>query len=229
MLRLPAVATPVLHVERLEAAAVAAAGYDDFGSPSYRRRPRRARRIAQRRGAALRARRRRARRPDHRDAREPAPGDRLAWRPSRRRERAHRGTAGGDRPPPHRHHPPRARCSDAIPGRRPLVRWESADSIPPPETATFHTDPRIEATRGGHDDARRAQPGIQGHPLRPRRRTDRVRDAARAALREHIVGDAGQHADVRRVAPRRRRDRTRTRTTTTCSRCSSHARRDDGR
>jgi Sulfotransferase family len=34
-------------------------------------------------------------------------------------------------------------------GRRPLMRWESSDCIPPPETATFTTDPRIEATRAG--------------------------------------------------------------------------------
>lgn len=35
------------------------------------------------------------------------------------------------------------------PGRRPLMRWESADCIPPPESATFHTDPRIAATEAG--------------------------------------------------------------------------------
>lgn len=33
------------------------------------------------------------------------------------------------------------------PRRRALRRWESGDLVPPPEAATFDTDPRIEATR----------------------------------------------------------------------------------
>jgi len=33
------------------------------------------------------------------------------------------------------------------PRRRALRRWESGDPVPPPEAATFTTDPRIEATR----------------------------------------------------------------------------------
>jgi hypothetical protein len=36
---------------------------------------------------------------------------------------------------------------DADPVTRSLMRWESANSVPPPETATFTSDPRIEATR----------------------------------------------------------------------------------
>jgi len=47
------------------------------------------------------------------------------------------------------------------PHRRPLVRWESADCIPPPEAATFHTDPRIEATRAGMTMLDAINPGFK--------------------------------------------------------------------
>jgi hypothetical protein len=47
------------------------------------------------------------------------------------------------------------------PGRRPLMRWESADCIPPPETATFHTDPRIEATWAGMQMLDAINPGFK--------------------------------------------------------------------
>jgi hypothetical protein len=47
------------------------------------------------------------------------------------------------------------------PHRRPLVRWETADPIPPPETATFHTDPRIEATWAGMQLLDAINPGFK--------------------------------------------------------------------
>jgi hypothetical protein len=47
------------------------------------------------------------------------------------------------------------------PHRRPLVRWETADCIPPPETATFHTDPRIEATWAGMQMLDAINPGFK--------------------------------------------------------------------
>jgi hypothetical protein len=47
------------------------------------------------------------------------------------------------------------------PHRRPLVRWETAECIPPPETATFHTDPRIEATWAGMQMLDAINPGFK--------------------------------------------------------------------
>ena len=47
------------------------------------------------------------------------------------------------------------------PHRRPLVRWESSDPIPPPEASTFHTDPRIEATWAGMTMLDALNPGFK--------------------------------------------------------------------
>jgi hypothetical protein len=53
------------------------------------------------------------------------------------------------------------------PGRRALRRWESGDPVPPPEAATFDTDPRIEETRaaGGMLDA--LNPGFKAIHYEP--------------------------------------------------------------
>lgn len=40
---------------------------------------------------------------------------------------------------------------DCDPANRSLMRWEANDSLPPPRTETFDTDPRIEATRVGQE------------------------------------------------------------------------------
>ena len=137
--------TPRLAVDRLEVAAAAAAGHDDFGDPSYR---------------------------DGLDVLVDSLNDEaqlselgvaaldaqitsmltnrlkvIAWRrdhPEVARERIEAPLVVVGLP----------RTGTTLlsallgcdPQRRPLMRWESADCIPPPETATFHTDPRIEAT-----------------------------------------------------------------------------------
>ena len=160
MLRLPAVSPPVLHVERLEAAAVAAAGYDDFGSPSYRHglsvlvgslndeaqlsELGAAALDAQITGMLVNRLRVIAWRGDHPDvANERIEAPLVVIGLPRTGTTLLSALLGCD------------------PGRRPLVRWESADSIPPPETATFHTDPRIEATRAGMTMLDALNPGFK--------------------------------------------------------------------
>ena len=147
MLRLPAV-TASLDVDRLEAAAVAAAGHDDFGPGSYRDglgvlvgSLTEEAQLSELGVAAL-------------DAQITGMlTNRLkviAWRrdhPEVADERIEAPLVVIGLP----------RTGTTLlsallgcdPHRRPLVRWESADCIPPPEAATFHTDPRIEATRAG--------------------------------------------------------------------------------
>ena len=159
MLRLPAVTAP-LDVDRLEAAAVAATGHDDFGSASYRDglevlvgSLNEEAQLSELGVAALDAQitgmltnRLRV----------------LAWR------RDHPEVAG------ERVEAPLVviglpRTGTTLlsallgcdPHRRPLVRWESADCIPPPETATFHTDPRIEGTRAGMTMLDAINPGFK--------------------------------------------------------------------
>jgi hypothetical protein len=139
------VTTRGLDVDRLEAAAVAATGHDDFGSPSYRDglavlvgSLNDEAQLSELGAAAL-------------DAQITGMlANRLeviAWRrdhPEVARERIDAPLVVIGLP----------RTGTTLlsallgcdPHRRPLVRWEAADCIPPPETATFHTDPRIEAT-----------------------------------------------------------------------------------
>jgi len=47
------------------------------------------------------------------------------------------------------------------PANRSLMRWESLDSVPPPEAATFTTDPRIDAARASAGMMEALNPGFQ--------------------------------------------------------------------
>ena len=53
------------------------------------------------------------------------------------------------------------------PGRRALRRWESGDPVPPPETATFTTDPRIEETRVAGEMLDALNPGFKAIHYEP--------------------------------------------------------------
>ena len=53
------------------------------------------------------------------------------------------------------------------PGRRALRRWESGDPVPPPETATFTTDPRIEETRAAGEMLDALNPGFKAIHYEP--------------------------------------------------------------
>jgi hypothetical protein len=44
---------------------------------------------------------------------------------------------------------------------RPLLRWEAADSVPPPTLATLHTDPRIAAARAAADMLDQINPRVR--------------------------------------------------------------------
>ena len=46
------------------------------------------------------------------------------------------------------------------PANRSLMRWEALDSVPPPEAATFTTDPRIDATRASAEMMDTLNPGF---------------------------------------------------------------------
>ncbi len=103
----------------------------------------------------------------------------------------------------------------ADPQFRSLRLWESGSPVPPPETATEHTDPRIAATEAGlalmneafpahadhvplRGDDRERVPGPHGHEL-PDRALRRFR--TRAVV--HGVGDRLRHAGNVRVPPAR--------------------------
>jgi len=47
------------------------------------------------------------------------------------------------------------------PANRSLLHWEAADSVPPPETATYHSDPRFEAARKSADALAGLNPGFR--------------------------------------------------------------------
>lgn len=49
---------------------------------------------------------------------------------------------------------------DQDPGNRPLLRWEAADSVPPPDPATFRSGPRVDAVRANADMLEQLNPGI---------------------------------------------------------------------
>jgi hypothetical protein len=53
------------------------------------------------------------------------------------------------------------------PRRRALRRWESGDPVPPPETATFATDPRIEETRAAGEMLDALNPGFKAIHYEP--------------------------------------------------------------
>jgi len=154
------VSTPALDVDRLEAAAVAAAGQDDFGAPSYRDglevlvgSLNDEAQLSELGVAAL-------------DAQITGMlANRLkviAWRrdhPEVADERVEAPLVVIGLP----------RTGTTLlsallgcdPHRRPLVRWESSDPIPPPEASTFHTDPRIEATWAGMTMLDALNPGFK--------------------------------------------------------------------
>jgi hypothetical protein len=47
------------------------------------------------------------------------------------------------------------------PANRSLLHWETADSVPPPETATYYSDPRFEAARKSADALAGLDPGFR--------------------------------------------------------------------
>jgi hypothetical protein len=53
------------------------------------------------------------------------------------------------------------------PRRRALRRWEAPASVPPPETATFTTDPRIDAARLGMEAMEALNPGFKAIHYEP--------------------------------------------------------------
>ena len=58
--------------------------------------------------------------------------------------------------------PPRSRtCSRATRRNRSLLHWEAADSVPPPEAASYPSDPRFEAARKSADALAGLNPGFR--------------------------------------------------------------------
>jgi len=49
---------------------------------------------------------------------------------------------------------------DQDPGNRPLLRWETADSVPPPTPDTFRSGPRVDAARAGLEMLEQLNPKI---------------------------------------------------------------------
>jgi hypothetical protein len=61
-----------------------------------------------------------------------------------------------------------SRMLDQDPGLRSLMKWEALDSVPPPQSATFHQDPRIERAERGQRILRALNADIDAvHESRP--------------------------------------------------------------
>ena len=119
-------------------------------------------------------------------AAQPAAGHRVAPHPPRDRRRrcptCRSSWSASPAPAP----PRSATSSAADPANRSLRQWEAHDSVPPPTTEGYWTDPRYLAAQGGREPARPHQPPVQGDPPRRARGRGRVRHPAQPALRQHL-------------------------------------------
>ncbi len=93
---------------------------------------------------------------------------------------------------------------DQDPQNRSLLNWEAADNVPPPTPQTWRSGPRVEAVRAGLEMAVQMNPEMN---LVHREEADGPTECITvdgAGLEEPDVGDAGERAQLRRVALHRR-------------------------
>ena len=151
-----------LDADDLAARAVDATGADDFGEPTWQEGLDRCS-TPRRRGAAQRARRHRRRGRDRRLPDEPpAAASRVAPTPTSAAAPIDRRSSSSARPAP-----ARRSSTTCWPRTRPTGRrsaWEVDRPVPPPSTATYDTDPRIDEVRG---DLRHGRPGHARLPRVP--------------------------------------------------------------
>ena len=95
--------------------------------------------------------------------------------------------------------------SRRIPANRVPLTWEVDSPLPPPETATYETDPRIAAHAGAARRRRARDPGLPGHASDGRAAPAGVRAHDRRRLPEHDLPDAVPRAFVHPLAARRSR------------------------
>ena len=91
------------------------------------------------------------------------------------------------------------------PANRVPLTWEVDRPLPPPETATYDTDPRIAGVAGAARRRRARDPGLPGDASDGRAAAAGVRAHDRRRLPQHDLPDAVPRAVVRALAARRGR------------------------